>query len=334
VVVAAEPRALPADRHDPEPMMNDQIFRKPSRPSTSGWRRVSLAVALSAAVSQAWAAPVAGQRSYASPQAAVEALFDAVVSGDRRELRPLFGADMPRIAPIPDDASMAAVRDDFVKSWAGGHVIETQGVDRMRLTLGEAAWPYPLPIVRGADGQWSWDTRAGLREIDGRRIGRNEIAATAVLHVYVDAQNTYAQVDRDGDGVAEYARRLGSTPGKRDGLYWVTGPGEPQPPLGLQTLEAAEGVSRGTPYRGYRFRALTAQGPAARGGAMNYLSGGRLLRGFAAIATPATYGRSGLRTFIINHDGKVFSRDLGPYTSTLAAQITRFEPGTNWKRED
>jgi hypothetical protein len=314
--------------------MNDQILPKPSRSRAPGWRRVTLAVALGAAVSQAWAAPVAGQRSYASPQAAVEALFDAVVSGDRRELRPLFGADTPRIAPIPDNASMAAVRDAFVQSWAGGHAIETQGVDRARLTLGEAAWPYPLPVVRGADGRWSWDTRAGLREMDARRIGRNEIAAIAVLHMYVDAQNTYAQVDRDGDGVAEYARRLGSTPGKRDGLYWATAPGEPPPPFGLQAVEAAEDVARGAPFRGYRFRALSAQGPAARGGAMDYLSGGRLLRGFAAIAMPATYGRSGLRTFIINHDGKVFSRDFGPHTNTLAAQITRFDPGPSWKRED
>ena len=315
--------------------MNKPILPKPSRPHAAGWRRVALAVALSATVShQAWAAPVAGQRSFTSAQAAVDALFDAVVSGDRRELRPLFGADTPRIAPIPDDATMAAVRDAFVRSWSGGHAIEPQGEGRARLTLGESAWPYPLPVVRGADGRWSWDTRAGLREIDARRIGRNEIAAMAALHQYVDAQNTYARVDRNGDGVAEYARRLGSTPGKRDGLYWATAPGEPPPPLGLQALEAAEGVTRGTPFRGYRFRALTAQGPAARGGAMDYLSGGRLLRGFAAIATPASYGRSGLRTFVINHDGRVFSRDFGPHTGSLAAQLTRFDPGPGWKRED
>ncbi len=314
--------------------MNDQILPKPSRPHAAGWRRVAVAVVLGAAVSQAWAAPLAGQRSYASPQAAVEALFDAVVSGDRRELRALFGADTPRIAPIPDDASMAAVRDTFVRSWAGGHAIEPQGEGRARLTLGEGAWPYPLPVVRGTDGRWSWDTRAGLREMDARRIGRNEIAAMAALHLYVDAQNTYARVDRNGDGVAEYARRLGSTPGKRDGLYWATAPGEPPSPLGLEALETAEGATRGTPFRGYRFRALTAQGSAARGGAMDYLSGGRLLRGFAAIATPASYGRSGLRTFVINHDGRVFSRDFGPYTHTLAARVTRFDPGPGWKRED
>ncbi|MFN7644307.1 MAG: DUF2950 domain-containing protein [Burkholderiales bacterium] len=314
--------------------MNDQILPKPSRLRAAGWRRVALAVALSAAVSQAWAAPVAGQRSFASPQAAVDALFDAVVSGDRRELRPLFGADTPRIAPIPDDATMAAVRDAFVRSWSGGHAIEPQGEGRARLTLGEGAWPYPLPVVRGADGRWSWDTRAGLREMDARRIGRNEIAAMAALHLYVDAQNTYARVDRNDDGVAEYARRLGSTPGKRDGLYWATAPGEPPSPLGLQAVETAEEVTRGTPFRGYRFRALTAQGPAARGGAMDYLSGGRLLRGFAAIATPASYGRSGLRTFVINHDGRVFSRDFGPHTGTLAAQVTRFDPGAGWRRED
>ncbi|RPH44255.1 MAG: DUF2950 family protein [Burkholderiales bacterium] len=314
--------------------MTQQILSKRTGRRAAAWRRAAVAVALSAALSPLCAAPVSGQRSFPSPQAAVDALFDAVVSGDRREFGPLFGVDAPRVVPIPDDASMAAVRDAFVRTWARGHAVETQGADRARLLLDTTAWPYPLPIVRGADGRWSWDTRAGLDEIDARRMARNELAAIAALHAYVDAQNLYAQADRDGDGVAEYARRLGSRPGKRDGLYWDTAPGEPASPLGLRALEMAAGAGRGEPFRGYRFRALSAQGAAARGGAMDYRSGERLLRGFAAIATPASYGRSGLRTFIINHDGKVHSRDLGPATRTLAARIVSYDPGPGWTRED
>jgi hypothetical protein len=312
---------------------SNSTLRSVRRDACARTARLIAALALSTALSPLAAAPVSGQRSYPSAEAAVQALFDAVVSGDRRELRPLFGADTPRIAPIADDASMRSVRDLFVDAWSRGSAIETVSADRARLLLGADRWPYPVPVSRGADGRWSWDTRAGLQEVDVRRIGRNEITAMQALRAYADAQNEYARVDRNGDGVAEYAQRIDSTPGRRDGLHWATAAGEPESPLGPAAAEAARRGQAGTPYRGYVFRVLTGQGPAARGGAFDYRVGGRMTRGFAGIATPAQYGRSGVHTFVINHDGRVYSRDLGPDTRSRAARIQRFDPSEGWKRE-
>jgi hypothetical protein len=279
------------------------------------------------------AAPVAGQRTYASPGAAADALLDAVVSGDRRELRPLFGVDTPRVAPIPDDETMADVRDAFALAWGRGHSVEQTSPGTARLRLGTNRWVYPVPIVRTADGRWAFDTRAGVREIDAQRIARNEDAAIKASLAYVDAQHEYARTDRDGDGVAEYARRLDSRPGRRDGLHWVPAAGEPRAPLGPKKAAAEEGGG-GAPFHGYWYRILTAQGASARGGARDYLVDGRLLRGFALIATPAKYGRTGSNTFVVNHDGRVYSRDLGPHTRTLARRIDRFDPGPGWTAED
>lgn len=276
------------------------------------------------------AAPVSGQRTYASPQAAADALLDAVVSGDRRELRPLFGVDAARIAPIPDDAAMAAVRDAFVIAWSRGSTVEVTSPERARLLLGAGRSPYAVPLVRTAGGHWAWDTRAGIAEIEARRMQRNEEAAIRALLAYVDAQHAYAGEDRDGDRVADYAQRLESRAGRRDGLHWAAAPGEPAPPLGAAKAAAEEGPGA-RPYHGYVYRVLTAQGPSARGGAFDYRVEGRLLRGFGLIATPAQYGRSGQHTFMINHDGRVYERDLGPHTRALARRIERFDPDTGWR---
>jgi hypothetical protein len=296
-------------------------------------RSLSAAVLLAGAAMQPIAAaPVGGQRTFESPQAAADALLDAVVSGDRRELRPLFGVDTARIAPIPDDAAMAAVRDAFVVAWSRGHAVETTAPGTARLLLGVNRSPYAVPLVKTSDGRWAWDTRAGAAEIDARRIDRNEHAAIRALLAYVDAQHAYAREDRDGDRIAEYALRLESRPGRRDGLHWATGPGEPRSPLGPGKAAAEEGPAA-HPYHGYVYRILVAQGPAGRGGAQDYRIDGRLLRGFAMIATPAQYGRSGVHTFVVNHDGRVFSRDLGPHTRALARRIDRYDPGEGWLEE-
>ncbi len=296
-------------------------------------RRVAFAIALAAAAPSLSAAAGA-QRGYPSPQAAVDALFDAIVSGDGRELVPLFGADAPRLAQIADEEAMARVRDRFVGAWSRGHAVEPVGDGRARLAVGDAGWTYPVPIARGADGRWRWDTRAGVREVGLRRVGRNELAAMNALRAYVYAQHEYARADRDGDGVAEYARRLDSRPGRRDGLHWDDTGGGPRSPLGPGVAAAAERVQGGQPYHGYIFRILEAQGQAARGGARDYRVGGRLTGGFAGIATPAQYGRTGVHTFVVNHDGRVYSADLGPSTRTKAARIDRFDPGPGWKVED
>lgn len=300
----------------------------------AGWRHALAAIALGiAATAPLSAAPVAGQRTFTNPEAAVQGLFDALISGDARELRPLFGEDTGRIAPMSRARSMDEARDAFARAWAGGHRIETRS-DRAHLLIGATAWPYPVPIVRIGADRWVWDTRAGLSEIATRRIARNEIAVIEALHVYADAQHVYASADRDGDGVAEYARRIDSRPGRRDGLYWDAAPGEATSPLGAEAAAAADRTQRAMPYRGYLFRILEGQGPAARGGAFDYRVGDNLVRGFAGIAVPTRYGRSGIHTFMINHDGRVWSRDLGPRTREQAARIDRFDPGPGWKRED
>jgi hypothetical protein len=294
-------------------------------------RRVAFAIVLAAAAPALSAA--GAQRAYPSPQAAVEALFDAVVSGDAREYAPVFGPDAVRLAPTVDDAALARARDRFVGAWSRGHAIEAFGPGRARLAVGDAGWTFPVPIARGADGRWRWDTAAGLQEIRLRRIGRNELATMNALRAYVAAQHEYARVDRDGDGVAEYARRLESRPGRRDGLHWDEAGGA-RPPLGPDFTAADERARDGAPYHGYRFRILEGQGPAARGGARDYRVGGRLVAGFGAIATPAEYGRSGLNTFVVNHEGRVWSADLGTGTRAAAARIDRFDPGAGWKAED
>jgi hypothetical protein len=313
------------------------LLRRSAR--AGAWRGAAARLVVAAALAgplgfaAATAAPVAGQMTWPSAEATADALLLAVVSGDRRELRPLFGVHADRIAPIRDDATMGEVRDAFVEGWAKGRVIEMQGADRARLLLGEVRWPYPIPMVRTADGRWTWDTRAGLAEIAARRIGRNELAAMQAARAYVDAQNEYAQVDRNGDGVAEYAQRIVSRPGSRDGLFWATAPGQPVSPLGLRIARASEGVRSGEPYQGYVYRILTGQGPAARGGALDYRVDGRMTRGFALIATPAQHGRTGINTFIVNHDGRVYSRNLGPGSREAAAGIRRFDPEPGWHPE-
>ena len=291
------------------------------------------AVLLAVVAAPLAAAPVAGQRTFPSADAAVEALFDAVISGDPREMRPLFGADTPRIAPSGDEEAIARRRDGFARHWAAGHALVPQDDGHLALVLGGERWTYPVPLTRVGADRWVFDTRAGIQEIQRRRVARNELATIAALHAFVDAQNRYALADRDGDGVAEYAWRVDSRPGRRDGLHWVAAPGESEPPLGDEAAEAAAQVQRGRPHHGYRFRLLTSQGPSARGGARDYRVDGRLLGGFAAIAVPHVYGRTGLHTFLINHDNVVWSRDLGPNTSAVAARIGRFDPGAGWRRE-
>jgi hypothetical protein len=179
--------------------------------------------------------------------------------------------------------------------------------------------------VRGADG-WMFDVEAGEEEMRVRRIGRNELAAIATMYAYFDAQREYATQDRDGDGMLEYARRFLSTPGRQDGLYWPTAEGAPLSPAGplFDTRDIKDG------YHGYRFRILEAQGPAARGGARSYLLGGQLANGFALVAWPAHYGDTGVMSFLINHDGVVYQKDLGPSSAAIASAMRRFNPDSRW----
>ena len=203
------------------------------------------------------------------------------------------------------------------------------------LLVGDQAWPIPIPLVRVGE-RWRFATEQGEDEIANRRIGANERSAIKVLNAYLDAQKDYAARDRNGDGVLQYAQRLGSTPGKHDGLYWPadTAKGEEASPLGPLVAESAtylKGHAPGDPYRGYRFRILTRQGKSAPGGAYSYIINGRMIAGFALVAYPAQYGDSGVMTFIVSHNGKVFEKDLGKNSATVGAQLTAFDPGAGWK---
>ena len=212
------------------------------------------------------------------------------------------------------------------------------------LHVGSSDWPLPIPLVsRGAT--WSFDIDAGRDELLSRRIGRNEANAIVAALAYADAQREYASEERDGDGILEYAQLFGSTDGMKNGLYWPVQPGEPESPLGRFFADAqSEGYFQAAdaqgsvadpppePYYGYRYLILTAQGPSARGGAYDYIVDGHMIGGFALIAYPVEYGDSGVMTFIVNHDGVVYQKDLGPDTADIAAAVTAFDPDSTWRR--
>jgi hypothetical protein len=215
----------------------------------------------------------------------------------------------------------------FLQAWSRSHAIVPDGADRARLGVGGDGWTLPIPIVKTAAG-WRFDTRQTPQELRIRRIGRNELAAIQVVLAYTDAQAEYRARDWDGDGVKSYAMRALSSPGKRDGLYWAAGPGEPESPLGPAFADA----QRGKPYHGYFYRILTAQGKDAPGGARSYLQGGRLTEGFAMIAWPAKYADTGVMTFIVNQDGVVHQKNLGAATGAVARRITAYNPDGSWSK--
>ena len=224
----------------------------------------------------------------------------------------------------------------FVAAYDAGHKLVTDSPTKATLTVGTDEWPLPVPLVKGAGG-WRFDTAAGKTELLNRRIGRNELITIEACKAFVDAQREYAAADH-GDGILDYAQRFISAPGKKDGLYWQTKPGEAQSPLGplfakAQAAGYAPGASgKPQPFNGYYFRILQAQGPAAKGGAYSYLAHGKMMGGFALIASPATYGVSGVMTFMVNQDGEVFQRDLGPETVARVGQIKSFDPEPGWKK--
>lgn len=278
----------------------------------------------------------AAQRTFATPEAAVNALIAALKSSDEAALREIFGDGHEDLINSGDRAADSERRSAIAKALETYRVLRPQGENRRVLLVGTRAWPLPIPLERSGDN-WRFATELGAEEIINRRIGANERNAIDVLRAYVDAQRRYASVDRDGDGVLSYARKLLSSPGKRDGLYWPTGPDkdDEMSPFGPLLAESStfDPVTRqgGEPYQGYHFRILSAQGQHAAGGAYSYLINGRMVAGFALVAWPHDHGATGLTTFIVNHNGKVFEKDLGPQTAGIAAKLTRFDPGPGWR---
>jgi len=265
--------------------------------------------------------PAIAQQVFPTPDEAVDALVDGLARHDDTKVRAVLGPDYRLLLPL--DALSEEDRTEFLAAWSQGHRIELGG-DTAKLVLRDG-WTLPIPVARRGEG-WAFDTRAGKNEVRTRRIGRNELAAMKSVYAYYDAQREYAEQFRNGDGVLEYARRFLSNPGKRDGLYWPTANGEPPSPAGplFDTRDIKDG------YFGYRFKILEAQGPSASGGTRSYVSRGRLANGFALVAWPARYGETGVMTFLINHDGVAYQKNLGVETAAIAGAMTRFDPNSTW----
>lgn len=291
------------------------------------------ALALVAAAKPAKTPP----QAFDSPEAAVDALAQAAKAADEKPLLAIFGSEGRDLASSGDPVADANARAKFEEEFAQGHQIEREGDAKATLVYGDDDFPFPIPIVKQGD-RWHFDAAAGRDEILARRVGRNELAAIQVCLAYVDAQREYGSEDRNRDGLFDYAQRILSSKGKHDGLYWPTQPGERDSPLGeLVAAAQAQGYryeNKPAPYHGYYYKVLKAQGKNAAGGAYDYLVRGRMIGGFALLAWPAEYGVSGIMTFEVNHDGVVFSKDLGPQTAKQAAAITRFDPDSSWKREE
>jgi len=268
------------------------------------------------------------------PEDAVAALVAAVEKHDRTELTRLLGAGSEPLLSSGDPVADSTEREAFLVRYRAKNSLVAGSLDDVVLQVGEDDWPLPIPIVR-RNGRWHLDGAAGADEIVMRRIGANELRTIDVMHGFVAAEQDYAADPHDGGTAGAYAQLLRSESGKHNGLYWKVAQGEPQSPAGpMLAAASAEGYSgaqeRGEPYHGYHFRMLTSQGPAAMGGARDYLMNGRLTGGFALLAWPASYGASGVMTFMVNQDGIVWQRDLGFETADLAAAIKTFDPDSTW----
>ena len=295
--------------------------------------RVAVAIAaLTAGIAWVPAFAQTGQKTFDSAQEAAQALIDAAGANNTAAMLQIFGPGGKDIVESGDAAADKEGRAHFAELARQKMKVEVDpDKDRATLIVGPDDWPMPVPIVL-EKGKWRFDAATGRVEVLARRIGRNELTSLEVCRAYVEAQMDYASRDRTASGVLQYAQKIISSPGKKDGLYWEGAPENlvPKAFADASAAMAAEG-KKPEPYHGYYFRILKAQGPDAEGGAIDYVVKGKMIGGFALIAYPAEYGVSGIKTFIVNHKGKVYQKDLGAATGTLARQTTRFNPDKSWK---
>ncbi|HKQ50317.1 MAG TPA: DUF2950 domain-containing protein [Phycisphaerae bacterium] len=298
---------------------------------------VALAVAVVHAQSPSMETKQA-QQLFPTPQAAIDSLLEACKNDDTaalvRMLGPGYGAHLEKM----DDAEERQHRADFYEKTREFMKIEEQEKDRAVLIVGRERWPVPVPLVKESAG-WRFDTEEGMEEMLARRIGENELAAIEVCREYVRAQVEYARIDRDDDKVREFAQRIISTEGKRDGLYWDRDPQSAEHPSPFEALlpDDFDGLRHSksrVPYMGYYYKVLTRQGANPPGGKYDYVINGNMIAGFALIAWPADYRASGVMTFAVNHQGALVEKDFGPDTAKLAEPMTEFNPDDTWNPTD
>ncbi|MDQ7824063.1 MAG: DUF2950 domain-containing protein [Candidatus Eremiobacteraeota bacterium] len=273
-----------------------------------------------------------GAKIFASPDEAAKALIDACQVNDMKALFEILGPAAKAVLVTSDRAADEMGRKKFQAAAAEHMHLEKAGAAKVTMVIGKNKWPFPIPLVKGKEG-WSFDSKAGREEIVNRRIGKNELNAIAVCCAYVDAQRHYASKDRMGKGILEYAQKVASSPGRKDGLYWPAKENQELSPFGPFIVSSSEyqaARKQGDPYYGYYFRILKAQGPKALGGAFNYVINGHMLAGFALVAYPADYGTSGVMTFVVNQWGRVFEKDLGKDTGRVAGSMKEYNPDGTW----
>jgi hypothetical protein len=294
---------------------------------------LGVALLLFVAMGDSESATVA-QKTFASAEEAVKAAVAAAKSDNDKEMLAIFGAQAKEILFSGDAVADKQRRGQFLAAYDEKNRLVTEGENTI-LIVGKQDWPFPIPLVKKGQS-WVFDTEKGKEEILNRRIGENELNTIQVMLAIVDAQREYAIKDRNRDGLLEYAQKLASDPGKKNGLYWMAKQGEPQSPLGpIMTRARSEGYqgkpsTTPSPYHGYYYRILTAQGKNASGGAYSYLWRGKMIGGFAVVAYPAQYGNSGVMTFVVNHDGKVFQKNLGPNTASITRSMKEYNPDSTW----
>jgi hypothetical protein len=274
----------------------------------------------------------AKQRHFPTAEAANDAITEALRKDDDTAIAAMLGSTWRDFVPgTREDEDKA--RETYLKAWDENHKLVPDGDNKMLVEVGTTGFKMPIPIVKDDEG-WRFDVEAGHKEMIARQIGANELYVIQTLLAIVDAQFDYASQQATKTGTASYARRLLSSPGKQDGLYWETKPGQPESPLGPLVAKAQPGDREGEGYHGYHYRLLYGQGANASGGAYSYLVNGRMIGGFGVIAWPVKYDETGVMTFIVNQTGDVYEKDLGPDTPQEAAKINLFDPDKEWEKSD
>ena len=301
---------------------------------------LSAALLVCAAFIVAWSMPImaaATQKLFSTPEDALKGLVEAVKIRDKAALDQIFGPSSKDLLS-GDAVQDAAESEEFSKHVAEKTSLVKESDSKVIISIGNENWPFPIPLVK-TNGQWFFDTEAGKEEILNRRIGEDEFTAILVCHTYVKAQREYVLKDWDGDGILAYAQKLRSDPGKKNGLFWRHAPGEPASPLGELVAQARMAgykkekslfKEQPIPFHGYYFKTLTRQGKNAPGGKYNYIINGNMVGGFALVAFPSNWGKSGVMTFIVNQQGKVYQKNLGPDTLKMAQDVDTYDPDKTW----